>query len=264
MGFWKSDDNYIHLKDLETVAAPLSERAKLLEAIFEIDRDTVRKWPGLIVYIEYLESRAMMRELSCFKPMWRVLHNGKEVTADELLNFMYELVQLFKTKKGNLDNHHAVEDILQFHGRAAQDLDNKERSSSREAVFHAVTWLSMLYPLEDSQLDILSGPCGPKNKPRSALGNSSYLTKYNEIRHLVPTEEDIANFIKDHQSGLIHTTTLNAASLILIDKIRIEWTDNLASHLLFNPVKRILSLFRLPTFCAMNASEDTILPIMRR
>ena len=264
MGFWKSDDNYIHLKDLETVAAPLSERAKLLEAIFEIGRDSVREWPGLIIYLEYLESRLTVCDLSCFTPIWKLLHNGKEVKPDDLLNFLYKLVQLFKDKKGILDSDHVVKDILQSCGKSDQELDNEELSSSNEAIFHAVSWLSMLYPLGDSQVDILSGPCGPKKAVKSALDNSSCTTNYTEVRYLIPQEKAVVNFIKDRQSGLIHTSTLNAASLSLIDKIRIEWTDNLASHLLFDPAKRIISLYRLPTFCAMNASEDTVLPVMRQ
>lgn len=49
---------------------------------------------------------------------------------------------------------------------------------------------------------------------------------------------------KADQSNLLYLSSLNLASLVNVGRIHIEWTDQLGSHLLFDPSSKTLKLFK--------------------
>lgn len=60
-------------------------------------------------------------------------------------------------------------------------------------------------------------------------------------------------------SDSLYVSLLNAETLTQLGDIEIEWIDNISSHLEFDPERRRLLLFRLPSFCEIHHYEETIL-----
>jgi len=58
------------------------------------------------------------------------------------------------------------------------------------------------------------------------------------------------------QSNLLYLSSLNLSSLVNVGMVHIEWTDQLGSHLLFDPSLRTLKLFKFPSFCAIIAQKS--------
>ncbi|KAI1313743.1 hypothetical protein F5Y03DRAFT_390044 [Xylaria venustula] len=54
-----------------------------------------------------------------------------------------------------------------------------------------------------------------------------------------------------NESTALFVSTINYHSLRTIGKVRLQWVENLSSHLEFNPRTRTLSVFRFPSFCAL-------------
>ena len=59
------------------------------------------------------------------------------------------------------------------------------------------------------------------------------------------------------QSSVLHVSTLTFHSLQTIGKIRLNWVDELSSHLDFESRTRTLSVFRFPSFCALTATSES-------
>jgi hypothetical protein len=66
------------------------------------------------------------------------------------------------------------------------------------------------------------------------------------------------------QSNLLYLSSLNLASLINVGRIHIEWTDQLGSHLLFDPSLRTLKLFKFPSFCAITAQDSNLAKVFKK
>ncbi|KAL8937278.1 MAG: hypothetical protein Q9216_004507 [Gyalolechia sp. 2 TL-2023] len=54
----------------------------------------------------------------------------------------------------------------------------------------------------------------------------------------------------------LHVSVLNAHVLVMIGKATIEWSDLMSAHLSFNVSSKTLTLFRFPSFCALNYFPD--------
>ncbi|KAL8926614.1 MAG: hypothetical protein Q9172_001713 [Xanthocarpia lactea] len=63
------------------------------------------------------------------------------------------------------------------------------------------------------------------------------------------------------KSVTLYLSTVNYRSLQTIGKIRIRWVDDLSSHLDFDSATRGLSVFRFPTFCALNTLRNSRDPV---
>ncbi|KAL8861044.1 MAG: hypothetical protein Q9178_002557 [Gyalolechia marmorata] len=61
-------------------------------------------------------------------------------------------------------------------------------------------------------------------------------------------------------STALYVSSLNYASLKMIGKVQLAWVDNLTSHLDFDPTNRRLSLFKFPSYCAVNTLQDCHVP----
>ncbi|KAK7398521.1 hypothetical protein QQX98_012097 [Neonectria punicea] len=53
------------------------------------------------------------------------------------------------------------------------------------------------------------------------------------------------------QTNRLQVSMLAFDTLMRMGKVRINWSDSLGSHLQFDPIRRELTLFRLPSYCAL-------------
>ncbi|OTA54815.1 hypothetical protein K449DRAFT_308912, partial [Hypoxylon sp. EC38] len=61
---------------------------------------------------------------------------------------------------------------------------------------------------------------------------------------------------KTDRSVTLEVSCLNYESLNEMAKISLVWVDNLTSHLAFDAMRRRLSVFRFPSFCALSTAAD--------
>lgn len=61
---------------------------------------------------------------------------------------------------------------------------------------------------------------------------------------------------KQPESIDLSTSVLNAYAMTKVGKLKIEWSELFSSHLIFERNTRTVSVFRFPTFCALNCSRQ--------
>lgn len=59
----------------------------------------------------------------------------------------------------------------------------------------------------------------------------------------------------DTDAEALLSANLSFSSLRAVGRISIEWVNSMDNHLEFDPDRRVLSLFRYPSFCASSCSE---------
>ena len=261
------------LQDVETSAAKISEQIILLELLFNINRDTYEQWPGLKTYVEYLENQIATQDLSCFEPVWKLVGFQIPISMGDMHIFLRNLVVSMGRKREQLEGL-TLDDLLQRfvhpYGAGFDLLDESGIECSRQAVFIAVSWLSMFYsvPHERSpgllRINVPEGRNNILHEIDSGHADEPVGRVVGQFGSLIPSKDDVVTYINEHHGGLLYATSLNIATLKSIDKIQIEWTDVLSFHLEFNPLKRKLLLYRFPTLCAMNADDTKINPLMTK
>ena len=141
--------------------------------------------------------------------------------------------------------------------------DDKSTSKMNQLVFMILGWLSMLYsPSTDpayGKLQIKEEAVGGRarlSRPRAV--DQDFNQAYQPIRHLLRMFGDITPLVLSRQNTfrglpesreqLIHSY-LSYHTLSRVCGIRIEWVDTLNAHLDLVESRRVLKVFRFPSFC---------------
>ena len=147
-------------------------------------------------------------------------------------------------------------------GGHLSDCDAEERNRARTAVFEVISWLTTIYvvpPLyglpSHFRIEVPSFNEDLRDEQSFDNAKRPMGKLIRGFGHLLPASEEVTRMLKSVPPGLIHAASLNVSSLVLIDKIRIEWTNVISFHLRFNPLNRTLMLYRFPTLCALQAAE---------
>ena len=131
-------------------------------------------------------------------------------------------------------------------------------------VFNIIGWMTMLFePSRNSRVTSFSivNPC-----PASALRTSVVIDKCQRpldellraFGDLLPKRMTLDDGDDDSQL-VFQVSYLSAATLQSIGKISIYWVDSLSTHLSFDPSGPSLYLFRLPSVCRLQQSDNSIL-----
>ena len=162
-----------------------------------------------------------------------------------------------------LDRHISLSSIVNNLITKSIFASNNEKSKMNQLAFMILGWLSLLYcpsisplpgklQIEDERRDTRAHP----SKPRAV--DQNFNQAYQPIQHLLREFGDIAPSLSTLQCDpsrrdrnreqLIHSY-LNYHTLSRICGVKVEWVSNLNSHLEFVQSKRVLKVFRLPSFC---------------
>ena len=144
--------------------------------------------------------------------------------------------------------------------------DGPLRDKARILVYSCLSWISMLYSplLLEGHPDIAlpehvrwpySGADVAANADRpicELIQNFGHNLPGSNKQMNIPNLHD-GNFSAES----LYVSLLNAKTLTQIGGITIEWVDNISSHLLLDTESSRLMLFRLPSFCHVNLTENT-------
>ena len=238
-------------------------RTRFFEVTFGINERRVGEWPGVRAYLHYLEQETKSLGVATFQPLWHLLRFTTPLTFEDHLSFLTEVgavlrdasqdgVSIDETIRLILERLHFSEDIL----------DNETMAYARQAVFCGVAWLTMIFQpslnaRENRNLSI--------NLPLSFEGLRSDQSIENARRPIVslfrgfgdflPSTERMSSELDALSSNLLYASNLNFESLKTVGKIRIEWTNALGCHLMFEPLSRTLLLYSFPTLCALGCLD---------
>ncbi|KAK2601553.1 hypothetical protein QQS21_004871 [Conoideocrella luteorostrata] len=234
---------------------------RLSHAIFGITSEARKDWPGIDAYLSYVESQMKQCGSTRFLPLWRTLQLPVPITLEDQFEVLHRIVLLLHetNKEWTIDG--ILQMLLVPFGQRLQDLDDMSQRSCRQAVFNALSWLLMLFEAsqddkcEGFKINVPSGVVGVHDNQGIAMSGRPVSRLCRGFGPLLPSRDEIYAAVQDNCPDLLHVSNLNMASLKLISKIRITWTDSLGYHLLFNPLKRTVMVYRFPTFCALNSSK---------
>ena len=227
---------------------------KLASELFGLTGQEAAQSSGLRAYGAYLESRisaAFTNRLTVFEKSITGLRGPKADSIDFLL-------AVCRIYQGEDLGDASIDDLLEHYCRQLDyDVDEVEEEAldaGRQCTFHALMTLSMIYE------PVTSGADAFEIKNNIALRHSSRRQPVKKF-----TKRPVSGLIKafggaspssieranDAGALLIYGASLNYDSLLTIGKINVDWTDTLSAHLAFSPGTRTISVYNLPTTCAL-------------
>ena len=242
-----------------------SHDLEAFKCLFALPEAELSNWPGILALFRYLEKSFQPLLAEEYASIFSLVALQRpESTAECWPCFTLVFTKIRGQQNGRRASIEDIYDSLSSPGNCTtvQEHTAQEKTASLIAIFSILCWATMvLQPKlgwsDDFQgspslmvHEFQSGPPGLKmdqvRRPIAALFNQFKRTMLTtRWRH--PITE-----VASESSISLHLSTLNYASLNVIGKIHIAWTDSLTSHLDFDATQRRLSVFRFPSFCALS------------
>jgi hypothetical protein len=238
----------------------MAQKARLLETIFGVTETAQHHWPGSQAYLRYLEEQFAATGSACFKPLWSIFGLAVPVETEDLLDFIIDVAGVIReSREEGLSIDEILQSVLTPLKCELGRLDAEAETLSRQAVFKILSWLTMIFKASNGtangfQIDVPLKGEGIREEQSMDKAKRPISRLIRGFGQLLPSTEQVSHAIEKSQPDLIYAASLNVFSLKMIDKIRIEWTSSLGCHLMFNPLRRTLTLYRFPTFCAMSCA----------
>ena len=270
----REPDNDIEMSEVNATRNQ-QQRDNLIQKLFNLDNHTVQSWPGIHLYITYIEAQIKLVEPARFEPLWRAMGHNLPPEVDDCL----QIVALVATSCRQLPSRLSIDEILQTLLAAIQnpseshdddvelattiqnpseshDNDVELATTNRQAIFTVIAWLTMLVrpssKLSEAGFNLIIEKKFESLQTSQPLDSSSYpvFSLLRGFGCMVPCESIERSKTRD--PSLLYTSNLNLFYLKTVGKVNIRWTYSLDSHLEFEQNSRTLSLFCFPTFCALN------------
>ncbi|KAJ6780995.1 hypothetical protein PWT90_09036 [Aphanocladium album] len=237
--------------------AVLAAKAKFAGALFGIQSPSKFPWPGLPSYLNYVQRQMELAGPACLQPLWDAFGFTTPITTRQIFELLHQVAVCFDHTSAAVTIDEILQSLLTPFGCRIQDLGPDSQACCRQAVFKALSCCVMLFTasLECAPgrllVDLSPGIVGFRSNLPMEMSRRPISRLIQELGPLLPSQEHILAALNDTRPSALHVSSLNAASLKFISKIRITWTSSLGCHLLFNPLKRTLAIYRFPTYCAL-------------
>lgn len=152
--------------------------------------------------------------------------------------------------------------------------DGVDQNAAKHVVFSVVGWLSALYIAnENADATCFAIDTGGSRYPsRKKVDIAKAQRPFDElIRACGKTmpasisardqDQDHAWTADDNSRLRFQVSYLNAATLHELGRVQIVWVDTTSAHLDFDPTVPVLYLFRTPSFCQTQSSEESLLTL---
>ena len=247
-------------------------RIAALECLFNLQKEQLHQWPGATAYCRSLEEAFQPLLTDEYSYLWTAIGKQRPKASAGCWQW-FNAVCLTIRKLENEDT--SIEEV--WDGiRASAPTDHAsipaalEKTAGLVGVFSVLCWGTMTLQPRLRWVDFKPSPSLMVQEQRLDLQG----LKMDIVRRPIPAifrnfqrtmstgrwRQPIGGSMNDN-STLLYVSTLNYASLKTIGKIRLNWVDNLSSHLDFNSRDRVLSIFRFPTFCALSTLEESRGPV---
>ncbi|PVH79293.1 hypothetical protein DL98DRAFT_589529 [Cadophora sp. DSE1049] len=272
--------------DVVPLDQTISLRYRALNCLFGLSPEHISEWSGMLSFFRHLELLFEQLLEPCFNPIWSLIDRGIPSSPVQGWHWCFAVIDAYESSS---TQDPSIESIYKRICRqeSRQNRDRRGEASLEEkgcilqAIFAVLCWTSgTLTPVVgDRATQHLSKAVDPdasdgfdKNIPLLAE-NCSRIYSANELRR--PTSKMFYSYLlrSDDNSSLVlarsnaqplenvrtpdsifedmlHVSSLNYGSLCAIGGVRIKWVDVLTAHLSFDRVKRELSIYQYPSFCA--------------
>ncbi|KAK6507657.1 hypothetical protein TWF481_006082 [Arthrobotrys musiformis] len=270
--------------EVETTSATQHLREMALKLLFGLPERHMTEWPGVLLVCKHLENCFALLISSDYKIIWKILRSPPSTNPVSCWNWCFAVVQAAKQLP---DEKASIEEVFKMLTTAIDDepltITQQEKNQALLAIFAVFCWITVTF--QPSLVKYES------DDSRSGVG-LSYRVEYaprTEISHLQGGRRPLAKMFRAFtsrteanplqtatatsvNSDILYASVLNYFTLLTIGKVKIKWVDSLYNHLDFDRHTRILSIFRLPSFCVtkilesqsigiLNGIIDAVLPI---
>jgi hypothetical protein len=246
-----------------------------MKALFGCSEEDLASWPGIASYCRYLDACFRATFTGAFSPVLRVV----EGLEPDSVRGWQAFEKVVKVVVARPDDSSSIEDIFLALTRVVPTMSDDPllsqvgvESACFVFVFAVICWSSMclqpdlsVRPSEDQyilkvqqQRDEQAGlKLESVRRPVSAI--------FRHFQRTMPRTrwQQPVGGVRPELSTNLGVPSLNLATLVTIGKIRLKWVDNITSHLDLDADNRLLSVFRHPSFCALNAlRKDSMPPLL--
>lgn len=246
------------------------DRLQALCTLLGLSDAQVRGFPGALAYCQFLED--------CFGPLlnneyaviWTVIGRQRPHVPEGCWPWF---ITVAATIRGSKKIESSIEDIWESLLKCTstsvtcvQRPDDEAKTACLIGVFSVLCWATMTLQPKLTWPDIVQSASlmveqGSPDQPglKMDLVRRPIPVIFRSLQRVMPTSRwrqpirDVSN----ESSTALYVSSLNYASLKLMSKIHLVWVNDLSSHLDFDSANRRLSIFRFPSFCALNALEET-------
>ena len=190
-----------------------------------------------------------------------------EEPYDRLLLLMSEIMEIFR-----LDSDIAIHQVLNRLDEKSALIGNRTEDRElkvKHLVFNVIGWVSLLYlpspnPRSTSFKIALQGAISPSRASagidKSTRPVDELLRAFGELIPRNATSKAALEHGAARSSPLkFKVSYLNAATLGSLASIKIQWVDTISAHLEFDPSIPAVLLFKAPSFCKLQQSDDSML-----
>ncbi|KAF4997490.1 hypothetical protein FGRMN_3854 [Fusarium graminum] len=193
--------------------------------------------------------------------------DGHDADSGHCIQFMCDICNIICDYGGSPSIDDTLQQWLRKSGRDLVTLDATLVKSARIAVFCVVAWATLLVRISPNAtgnaFEIIAHEGRLHLQAAQSLESAkrpiSALLRAFCRSGLVPGINN-SNNVESGREDSIHVTVVNYSMLLEFGRVKIEWTEDLSSHLVFVPATRTLFLFRMPTVCALGCVEDGVPP----
>lgn len=240
-----------------------------LLSLFGLPADQLRDWPGAHAYCQYVEAAFAPLLLDQFADLWDELETRRPDRVQDCWVLMEKTVTALRTLR---DENSSLTELWSRIKSPISAIDSTDDLKSPPspcslAVFAAICWSTMtLQPILtlDATQHSLRVQQQTDNKPGLKMDYvrrpiPAIFRNFKKQMKTTPWRHRIGGS-PEQQPTVLHVPSLNYGSLHTIGKIRLDWVDNLTGHLDFDAANRRLSVFKFPSFCALNALAESTEP----
>lgn len=160
---------------------------------------------------------------------------------------------------------------LQEKGMLVPGDDLNTDPNAQHLIFDTTGWISMLFTpsryngRNDGSNNFKVAAEGNNNPSKSKVSIEKAGRPLDELLrsfgNLLPTRHAPKPHRERQHNGdsKFHVSFLNVATMKILAGMELVWVDSLSSHLVFDPTVPSLSVFKCPSFCRLQSSDDSLL-----
>ena len=219
-------------------------------------------------YFAYLQTQSRTLDQTQFEPLFNSSQLSQAQFSEKIMDVIISVANWIREEaRPNTTMEDIVKSVISpdrskgSAGLSSEAVPLSSRLSPEkleiglQAIFASIGWLSLIYVpsqmVTKGQFSIRESRSKSviRHEQSTACANKSFCNMSLGFGHLLPSLNIGSAVATDNT--LLYTSTLNFSALKDLGKVSIYWTLEIGSHLDFDPIRRKLTLFRLPSFCAL-------------
>ncbi|KAB8360671.1 hypothetical protein FH972_024408 [Carpinus fangiana] len=194
--------------------------------------------------------------------------NEDEEPYQRLLLASCRVMQILRAKKdmsiNRLQQQLVQESVLMPHE------EDRDKRKQHQLIFGILGWISLLYlPAPHVRIESFKingiAMIPPKktsvNSEKAQRPIDELLRAFGPILPTSPDHFDPSPSSAPHSRLKFHVASLSAATLISLTKVKLVWVEAISAHLEFDTTIPELYIFKLPSFCNLQQSDDSIISV---